>query len=248
MTRHPLLSVLACFLGSVLCSSGCGSSAKDSPPASITAASAETGSARSTDNHPATEPVQIAAGAPTTQTPSATKKTADPFPEVTITTSVGKLRVRLNAEKSPVTVDNFLTQYVDRHFYDQTVFHHVDKGFMIAAGGFTKDLQPKATRACILNEAKNGLQNRRGTIAMTRLPEHADSATSQFFINLVDNPSLDHSGDEKADQYGYCVFGQVVDGMDVVDRIAQVEVAEKGHFPKTPVQPAVIESIHRVMR
>jgi len=247
MTRHASLSISACFLGSVLCFPGCGSSARDATPASI-AASAETGSDRSADNRAVTEPVQISAGAPTTQTPAATKKTGDLFPEVTINTSAGKLRVRLNAEKSPVTVDNFLTQYVDRDFYDQTVFHYVDKGFMIAGGGFTKDLQPKATRACILNEAKNGLQNRRGTIAMARLPEHVDSATSQFFINLVDNPSLDHSGDEKADQYGYCVFGQVVDGMDVVDRIAQVEVDDRGPFPKTPVQPVVIESIHRVMR
>ena len=119
---------------------------------------------------------------------------------------------------------------------------------MIAAGGFTADLKPKPARACILNEAKNGLQNRRGTIAMARSPDYVDSAASQFFINLVDNPALDHAEDDKPDKFGYCVFGQVVEGMDVVDRIADVQVADKGEFIKTPVQAVVVESIARVGR
>jgi cyclophilin family peptidyl-prolyl cis-trans isomerase len=235
------------LLGSVLFLSGCGASAKDAPAAAINASSGGTDPSSGT-SAPVTEPVQISAGAATTQTPATTKKGDDPFPEVVITTGQGSIRVRLNAEKAPVTVHNFLRQYVDRKFYDKTVFHYVDKGYMIAAGGFTSDLKPKPTRACILNEAKNGLQNRRGTVAMARLPDYVDSAASQFFINLVDNPSLDHADDEKAESYGYCVFGQVVEGMDVVDRIADVQVADKGEFLKTPVEAVVIDSIARVGR
>jgi peptidyl-prolyl cis-trans isomerase A (cyclophilin A) len=122
------------------------------------------------------------------------------------------------------------------------VFHYVEKGFMLAGGGYTADLQPKETRAFIRSEANNGLKNKRGTIAMVRQPDHADSATSQFFINLVDNPGLNRGQTEETDKDGYCVFGEVVEGMDVVDRIAEVPVTDRGVFPNTPVTPVVINS------
>jgi len=157
-------------------------------------------------------------------------------------TSAGDIRLRLNAEKAPLTVDNFLSNYVVRGFYEGTVIHYVEKGFMLAGGGYTAELQPKATRAFIKSEADNGLQNKRGTIAMVRQPEHADSATSQFFINLADNPGLNHGEAEGTDTAGYCVFGEVVEGMEVVDQIAEVPVGDRGSFPKTPVNPVVIRS------
>lgn len=170
------------------------------------------------------------------------------FPEVIIKTSQGAIRVRLNAEKAPLTVDNFLANYVDRGFYAGTIIHYVEPGNMIAAGGFTSDYQGKETRAPIENEAGNGLKNLRGTIAMARDPQYAHSATSQFFINLVDNPSFDQIGEEQSEDFGYCVFGEVISGMEVVDAISQVAVHDEGDFIKTPAVPVVIESIEIVKR
>jgi cyclophilin family peptidyl-prolyl cis-trans isomerase len=188
------------------------------------------------------EPVQLLASQASTATP-AQESAEDLHPEVLIETSKGSIRARLDAEKAPLTVDNFLTNYVERGFYNDTVFHYVDQGFMIAGGGYTADLQAKETRAYIKNESDNGLKNRRGSIAMARHPDHADSATSQFFINLVDNPGLDRKGDESPENAGYCVFGEIVEGMEVVDRIAEVPVADKGEFPNTPEEPVVIKSV-----
>jgi cyclophilin family peptidyl-prolyl cis-trans isomerase len=171
------------------------------------------------------------------------KKDADP--EVLIKTTLGDILVRLNPDKAPVTVDNFLSNYAERGFYRDTVFHFVDRGFIAAGGGYTAALQPKETRAYVRNEASNGLKNKRGTIAMVRAPEHPDSATSQFFLNLADNPSLDYKGGENADDFGYCVFGEVIQGMEVLDRLAQVPVEDRGDFPKTPVEAVVIQSMER---
>ena len=167
-------------------------------------------------------------------------------PEVLIVTSVGNIRVRLDAEKAPVAVDNFLRNYVDQQFYEGTIFHYVDNGFMAAAGGYTADMQPKATQPAILNEAENGLKNVRGAIAMARHPDYRNTATSQFFINLADNPTLDHQSRDSDAEYGYCVFGKVVEGMDVVDQIAAVPVHDLPQFPSIPVTPVVIESIRTV--
>ena len=164
------------------------------------------------------------------------------FPEVVIKTSAGDIRVRLNAEKAPVTVENFLNSYVDRGFYSNTIFHHVDPGYVVT-GGYATDLEPKEVRAPIRNEASNGLKNVRGTITMSRSPEYGDSATSQFFINVTAAPSLDY--DETGENAGYCVFGEVVEGMEVVDRIAKSEVHETGDFPRMPVEAIVITSIER---
>jgi cyclophilin family peptidyl-prolyl cis-trans isomerase len=223
---------------------GCGSG-KERPAASIgtdTDAVAANGEAA----RALTEPVQVLANEASPRTPASGRLQSPVAPEVLMKTNLGDIRIRLNAEKSPVTVDNFLSNYTERGYYDQTILHYVDKGFMIAGGGYTEDLQTKPTRAYIKSEADNGLKNLRGTVAMARLPEHADSATSQFFINLVDNPVLDFQDSESADKQGYCVFGEVIAGMDVVDRVADVAVVDKDQFPKVPIQPILVESVRRV--
>ena len=176
-----------------------------------------------------------------TPAPATPKKNL--FPEVVIKTSAGDIRVKLNAEKAPVTVANFLSEYVDRGFYRNTIFHHVDAGYILA-GGYTADLEAKEVRAPIFNEAMNGLKNVRGTVTMSRSPEYSDSATSQFFINVTPAPSLDY--DEASKNDGYCVFGEVVGGMDVVDRVAKSAVHASGDFPQLPVETITITSIDRV--
>ena len=142
----------------------------------------------------------------------------DAAPRVALETSHGTVVVELNPERAPITVANFL-QYVEAGWYDGTVFHRVMDGFMIQGGGFDSKMQKKITRQPIDNESKKGLSNKRGTISMARLDD-PHSATSQFFVNLVDNEGLDASGGE----FGYAVFGKVVEGIDVVDAISKVEV------------------------
>ncbi len=156
-----------------------------------------------------------------------------PAQKVRLTTSMGDIVVELNAAKAPKTVENFL-QYVNDKHYDGTVFHRVMSDFMIQGGGFTPDLQQKPTKAPIPLEAGNGLKNDRGAIAMART-SNPNSATSQFFINTVDNPNLNAP---KPDGYGYAVFGKVVSGMDVVDKIRAVAVGDQGmhqNVPRTPI-------------
>ena len=203
---------------------------------------------------PATEPANTGDFAPSEFTgstwPDEEQKPPRPVPNlkpvVAIKTSLGEITVRLDAEKAPVTVDNFLANYVDSGYYEETVFHYVEKGFLIAAGGYTADLQPKEAGAQILNEANNGLKNRRGTIAMARLPEFSKSATSQFFFNLADNQTLDHKSEEHDEEFGYCVFGEIIDGLEVIDEIAKAEVRDSAEFPKVPVQAVRIESVRRL--
>ena len=173
-------------------------------------------------------------------------------PRVTLNTSQGEIVIELNQEQAPATTANFL-EYVDAGFYDGTMFHRVIRGFMIQGGGFTLDgerngLQRKKTRAPIRNEADNGLENRRGTIAMARTG-NPHSATAQFFINLVDNRSLNHSG-KTPRGWGYTVFGEVVEGMDTVDRIAAVATGTQrlnGQPARNvPREPVLIESARRI--
>jgi peptidyl-prolyl cis-trans isomerase B (cyclophilin B) len=171
-----------------------------------------------------------------------TKGKGEKNPMVTLHTSKGDIVVELDAEKAPVTVKNFLA-YVDAGFYDGTIFHRVIPGFMIQGGGFTPDMQQKPTKEAIRNEAANGLENKRGTIAMARTSV-VDSATAQFFINLKDNDFLDHRSDSPQ-EFGYAVFGHVVKGMDVVDAIADVRTSTKGAYQDVPVDPVVIESARR---
>jgi peptidyl-prolyl cis-trans isomerase A (cyclophilin A) len=158
---------------------------------------------------------------------------------VVIKTSKGEIRVELEAERAPLTVRNFLA-YADEGFYDGTIFHRVIDGFMIQGGGFSADMRQKQTHDPIKNEANNGLKNARGTLAMARTSV-VDSATAQFFINLVDNDMLNHGQRD----FGYAVFGRVVGGMDVVDAIAKVRTGRSGAYQDVPVDAVVIESIKR---
>ncbi|AUN94747.1 peptidylprolyl isomerase [Pseudazoarcus pumilus] len=157
-------------------------------------------------------------------------------PVVDLETNRGTIRLELDAEKAPVTVENFV-QYVRDGHYDGTVFHRVIDGFMIQGGGFDEKLKQKPTRAPIRNEADNGLKNATGTIAMART-NVPDSATSQFFINLVDNTGLDRP---RPDGHGYAVFGRVVDGMGVVREIGKLPTRRAGPHQNVPVEPVVVE-------
>jgi len=164
-------------------------------------------------------------------------------PMVTIKTSKGDIKVELYQDKAPITVSNFLA-YVDDGHYDGTIFHRVIENFMIQGGGFTKDFVQKPTKAPIKNEATNGLKNERGTLAMARTGV-IDSATSQFFINVTDNDFLNHTRPDMRG-YGYCVFGKVIDGMDVVDQIKSVKTGSHGPHQDVPVEPIEIIEITRV--
>ena len=159
-------------------------------------------------------------------------------PRVLLETSKGLIVLELDQKAAPKTVENFLG-YVRDGFYDGTVFHRVIKGFMVQGGGFTKDMQQKSTRAPIDNEANNGLQNKRGTVAMARTMD-PHSATAQFFINTVDNFFLDHKG-KTSSGWGYCVFGKVVEGMNVVDAIESVSTTSKAGQRDVPATPITIE-------
>jgi len=155
-------------------------------------------------------------------------------PRGLLTTSLGEIELELEAEKAPVSVENFLG-YVDSGFYDGTVFHRVIPGFMIQGGGFGEGLNQKPTKAPIKNEADNGLHNVRGTVAMART-QNVNSATSQFFINHRDNDFLDHGSRD----FGYAVFGKVVRGMEVVDQIAQVPTGNRAMMQNVPLTPVKI--------
>jgi cyclophilin family peptidyl-prolyl cis-trans isomerase len=166
---------------------------------------------------------------------------ADKNPVVVMETSKGTIKIELFPDKAPETVKNFLS-YVDDKFYDGTIFHRVIRGFMIQGGGFDPEMRQKQTKAPIKNEASNGLSNARGTIAMARTMD-PDSATAQFYINVVDNPALDAAN--ARDGVGYCVFGKVTEGMDVVDQIRAVQTGVRGGMRDVPVEPVAIKSVRR---
>ena len=168
---------------------------------------------------------------------------ADDNPKVALETSKGKIVLELYVEKAPLTVKNFLA-YVDAGFYNDTVFHRVIPNFMIQGGGFTADMQQKNTRAPIRNEAANRLPNQRGTIAMARTP-NPHSATAQFFINTKNNDFLNYKG-KTPQGWGYAVFGQVVEGMDVVDRISKVKTVTRGRHRDVPAEPVFIRQAVRM--
>jgi peptidyl-prolyl cis-trans isomerase A (cyclophilin A) len=171
---------------------------------------------------------------------SAKSKPKGGNPMIIMSTSMGDIKIELYPDKAPETVKNFLA-YVNDKFYDDTVFHRVIPGFMIQGGGFAPDMKQKPTKPPIKNEAKNGLKNDTGTIAMARTSV-VDSATSQFFINLKDNDFLNHG----ARDFGYAVFGKVVEGIDVVRKIAEVKTGNLGPFQDVPVEPVVIKSVRVV--
>jgi cyclophilin family peptidyl-prolyl cis-trans isomerase len=161
-------------------------------------------------------------------------------PQVVVATSLGSFTIELFQDKAPVSVENFL-QYVREGFYAGTIFHRVVAGYVVQGGGYTPDLSEKPTRPPIQNEATNGLSNQRGTVAMART-RTVRSGTSQFFVNVVDNRRLDHTG-YAPDEFGYAVFGRVVEGMDVVDRISKVPTTIKDGMESVPIDPVIIKGI-----
>lgn len=166
-------------------------------------------------------------------------------PQVLVKTTLGEFRIELYNDKAPITVKNFL-KYVDDKFYDGTIFHRIIPNFMIQGGGFLQGMQKKITRAPVKNEADNGLTNQRGTIAMART-KSIDSATAQFFINVVNNTALNHR-DTTHRGYGYCVFGHVISGMDVVDKIRNVGTKTVPPYRDVPINAVIIEHIKRVTK
>lgn len=197
--------------------------------------------------HEQTQTKQEVSKSPEETTEKTLKSAANPGtaknPIVVIETDLGDIKLELGYEKAPITVDNFL-QYVNSGFYNGTIFHRVIAGFVIQGGGLTEELERKEEFPAIKNEAKNGLTNQRGTIAMARTP-FVHSATSQFFINVVDNPHLDYR-DDTASGYGYCVFGKVIDGMNVVDRIANVPTHNIEYYSDIPVEPIRINNARQI--
>ena len=160
---------------------------------------------------------------------------------VLLTTNHGKITIELDAEKAPKTVENFLN-YVRSGHYDGTIFHRVIDGFMVQGGGFTPGMKQKPTGDTVENEAKNGVKNALYTVAMARTAD-PHSASAQFFINIKDNTFLDHAGESN---WGYCVFGKVVEGTDVVDKIKAVKTTRTGMFADVPVEDVVIEKAELV--
>ena len=164
-------------------------------------------------------------------------------PIVVMSTSMGDVKIELFKDKAPATVANFLA-YTNDKFYDGTIFHRVIPRFMIQGGGFTPDMKQKPTKPAIKNEAGNGLKNGFGTLAMARTSD-VNSATAQFFINVKDNDFLDHK-DDSLQGFGYCVFGKVIEGSKVVQKIEGVATDSKGMYEDVPVQPVVIQSVKLV--
>lgn len=162
-------------------------------------------------------------------------------PVVVMETSKGTLRIELLPEVAPITVANFL-EYVESGFYDGLIFHRIVPGFVIQGGGYEPDMVKRPTRDAIQNESDNGVPNRRGTLSMART-NAAHSATSQFFINLVDNGALDYGG-RPNQTWGYAVFARVIEGMDVVDEIARVQTGQRGGMGDVPVEPVVIQKAY----
>ena len=183
---------------------------------------------------PGTRQVQ----APPLQAPAEAPSPGNPV--VVVSTSLGDITVELFKDRAPVSVENFLG-YVKDGFYTDTVFHRVRKGFMIQGGGYTASLAEKPSRAPIQNEATNGLRNLRGTVAMARRAA-LRSATSQFYINVADNRMLDHTG-YSPDEFGYAVFGRVLEGLDVADRIAAVPTRTTADMEDVPVEPVIIKGV-----
>ncbi len=161
-------------------------------------------------------------------------------PIVDMQTNLGSIKIELFPEQSPETVKNFLS-YVDEGFYEGLIFHRTIAGFMIQGGGFTQDMTQKDTKDAVINESQNGLSNKTGTLSMART-RHPHSATSQFFINAVNNRNLDARGN----RFGYTVFGRVIEGMDLVKQISRTPTAPKGMHQDVPVNPVIIQKVIRV--
>jgi peptidyl-prolyl cis-trans isomerase B (cyclophilin B) len=210
--------MLAVAIAMLLSASGCNKSDTELPTASISGSTGDSG------------------GGAFPQKPQ-----VNMHPTVKVKTTAGDFTIKLNAEVAPLSVENFLS-YANSGFYNGTIFHQVIPGFIALTGGYDTKYQLKATNSPVRNEAHKGLLNKRGSIALARQPDAVDSATSQFFINLADNTPLDYTGDDP-EQYGYSVFGEVTDGMEVIDKIAKCQVANMGQLQNVPTQQIVIQSM-----
>jgi len=158
---------------------------------------------------------------------------------ITLKTNLGDIKIELNSDKAPISAKNF-EQYVEDGFYNGTIFHRVIKGFMAQGGGFAAGMEEKESRASIQNEANNGLSNKRGTLAMARTND-PHSASAQFFINLNDNDFLDHKNESESG-WGYCVFAEVIEGMEIVDKMALVETGRRDYHDDVPKDEIIIEA------
>lgn len=239
MARISFLVFAGILLTVLVATAGCGSGG-DAPGAD----------SEGTAPGPATEGVGQTPSGPSLD-PAMPKPPPRPTnPVVVIETSLGNITLELDRENARETVDNFLG-YVDRGFYDGTIIHQVFPGAVILGGMFTPDLTEKKPGAPIRNQADNGLKNVRGTIGMARDPAIIDSATSGFFINVKDNPNYDHVPDpqgnyDRPEDYGYCVFGKVVQGMEVAERISNVETQDRPDFEKIPAETVLIKTVRRM--
>ena len=233
-------------------SSGCGDGSETASPLAANLPASPPAEATEEATSGVVAPVHLKAEEPTSESP--TRPTLNLHPEIVIRTSVGNIRVRLDREKAPRTTENFLVNYVERGWYASTIIHHVEPQKMIMGGAYLSDMKPKLTSAeihqrGIRNEANNGLSNRRGTLAMARIANYEHSATSEFFINLADNDYLDYAQTEDGKLNGYCVFGKVIEGLEIADKIASLPArpeagAENG--ARIPTEPVVILAIEQV--
>ena len=243
MQRAWTYVAISSVLAVMLVATGCGSG-EDSPDPDPSEAGA--GAENEGSGSPSVD------ASPTPVVPTNTEPVN---PTVVIKASIagvaaGNITIELDQENSPLTVNNFL-EYVESGFYDRTIFHQVFPKAVILGGMFQADGSAKETRGSIRNEALNGLTNDRGTVAMARQWDVPDSATCQFFINVQDNPNYNHKpqsvdGYDMPEDYGYCVFGRVIDGMMVVDQIADVQVHDTVDFERKPVEVVLIDSIQRI--
>jgi len=202
----------------------------------------DSGSSQEVANNPNGAPTVAPAKAATVNL--AAKVMDSKYPEVVLETTLGPITLKLNAEKAPITVGNFLS-YVDRGHYNGTIVHEVHKNFIALLGGFTDDLKERHGDFPIRNEATNGLENKRYTVAMARLPNSIDSATTHFFINLNDNKNLDHLGKD-AEKFGFCVFGEVITGREIVDQLNTIATSSKPDFPALPTATIAVQKAKRI--
>lgn len=228
MTRGRFVLGIGMFLAAVV---GCGQASDDGAGASAPSSAAASSASTATTGH---DVVQVSAAAPIVH--------RDPV--VVLHTTLGNLYVQLHERQAPRTVANFL-DYARVGHYDGTLFHQVESGFVALGGAYDSDLKAKPVRYPVTNEAMNGLKNVRGALAMVRDPADPNSAASMFFINLADNPKLDHQG-STPEQYGYCVFGRVIDGLDVLEKLSAVKTSPVEGFTNMPTERVVLNSVRLV--
>jgi cyclophilin family peptidyl-prolyl cis-trans isomerase len=245
---HRTTGITILFSCVLLCSiAGCGENNQAAPEAKIQVDQEDVAGGGASGRN---DPIELTADEALAVSPA----TAN-VPEVIVHTSQGDMRIKLFAEEAPQTVTNFLENYVDRDSYRDTIVHYVEKDYMMIAGGYTSEYEKIPARAAVVYEGDNGLRNRRGTIAINRHPDYIHSGTTEFFFNLVDNEFLDE-GDALAGGVpesganvsapGYCVFGEIIEGIEVMDKIGAVEVKDRDGFPSTPAEPVIVISIERV--